>query len=199
MKRHAVGSVETEGMVIHWAGFYDLMLKALSLGREARIRARMIDAAGLRPGQAVLDVGCGTGTFSIAAKEMVGARGRVAAVDPAGEMIARARRKAAKAGVAVEFEVAAVEALPYPDDCMDVVTSTLVFHHLTRRLQRLAMTEMQRVLRPGGRMVLIDFGGTEQIRRLTSEAGAAGFRDVSARRLGPRFLFSMTASPAVGS
>jgi len=199
MKGHEVGSVETEGMVIHWAGFYDLILKVMSLGREARFRARMVDAAELRPGQAVLDVGCGTGTFSAAAKGVVGDGGRVVAVDPAGEMIARARRKAARAGVEVEFQVAAVEALPCPDDCMDVVTSTLVFHHLTRRLQSLAMAEIRRVLRPGGRLVLIDFGGTGQIRRLAHEVEQAGFRDVTSRRLGPRFLFSLTASKGTPS
>ncbi|MEJ2206387.1 MAG: methyltransferase domain-containing protein, partial [Gemmatimonadota bacterium] len=167
-----VGSAETEGMVIHWAGFYDWIMTVMFLGREARFRRRMLDAADLQPGQHVLDVGCGTGTLAVAAAIVVGDDGRVFGVDPAGEMIARARRKAEEAGADVELDVAAVESLPYPDGCMDVVISTLVFHHLTRRLQGLAVAEMRRVLLPGGRLVVIDFGGARQIGRLTAHATA---------------------------
>jgi ubiquinone/menaquinone biosynthesis C-methylase UbiE len=191
---HNAGSAETEGMVIHWAGFYDLIMRVVSLGREARFRRRMTDAAGLQAGQRVLDVGCGTGTVAVTAAQIVGDEGRVFAVDPAGEMIARARRKARRAGVDVEFEVGAVESLPYPDGCMDVVISTLVFHHLTRRLQSAAMTEIQRVLVAGGRLALVDFGGAKQVSRLAAEARAAGFDEITTTRLGPRFLFALVAS-----
>ena len=194
MKMHDTGSVETEGMVIHWAGFYDLLLKVMSVGREAQFRRKMLDTADLQPGQRVLDVGCGTGTVAVAAAGMVGDGGRAFAIDPAGEMIARARRKAEKAGVQVEFEVGAVESLPYPDGCMDVVISTLVFHHLTRRLQGLAMAEIRRVLVPGGRLVVIDFGGAKQVGRLSAEARSAGLEHITMHRLGPRFLFSLAAS-----
>jgi ubiquinone/menaquinone biosynthesis C-methylase UbiE len=187
-------SAETEGRVIHWAAFYDALMNVVSLGREARFRRRVIEGAALQPGERVLDVGCGTGTAAVAAAKVVGERGRVHAIDPAGEMITRARKKAEKAGVDVELGVGVAESLPYPDNCMDVVMSTLAFHHLTRRLQGLAMAEIHRVLVPGGRLFIVDFGVASQASRLMAEAKAAGFTDVAARRFGPPFLFALTAT-----
>ncbi len=183
-------AVHTEGMVIHRAWLYDLLLKIVSLGRERQFRHRIITAARLKLGQRVLDVGCGTGTLAVAAAEVVGTEGRVHGIDPAPEMIARARAKAAKAAAAVEFEVGVVEALAFPDQSMDVVLSTLMFHHLPDPLKPVGLVEIRRVLAPGGRLLLVDFGNPE---RLVAKAQAAGFGTVTTARLGPSFLFSLIA------
>jgi ubiquinone/menaquinone biosynthesis C-methylase UbiE len=183
-------AVHTEGMVIHWAGFYDVLLKILTLGREGRFRHRIITAARLESGQRVLDVGCGTGTLTLAAAEVVGTEGRVHGIDPAPEMIARARAKAAKATAPVAFEVGVVEALAFPDQSVDVVLSSLMFHHLPDPLKPAALAEIRRVLAPGGHLLVVDFGKTDG---LEAEVKAAGFGTVTTARLGPRILFSLVA------
>ena len=73
-------------------------------------------------------------------------------------MIARARRKAMKAGVAVDFQVAVAENLPCPDHRFDVVLSTLMLHHLPRETRQQCAREITRVLKIGGRVLAIDFG-----------------------------------------
>ena len=89
----------TKGLVMHsTARYYDLLTWLLTLGRERAFRDRLVDLARLAPGESVLDAGCGTGTLAIAAKRRVGPSGAVHGIDASPEMIARARRKAAKAG-----------------------------------------------------------------------------------------------------
>src|SRR5262249_62031495 len=88
----------THGLLIEWAARYDLLAWLLTHGRERQLRERFIDLAGLVPGEAVLDVGCGTGTLPIAPRRPVGPRGILCAIDAPPPMIAPARRKATKAG-----------------------------------------------------------------------------------------------------
>jgi ubiquinone/menaquinone biosynthesis C-methylase UbiE len=144
---------------------YDLMLWVASRGRELVFRERQVDLARIAPGEAVLDVGCGTGSLAIAAARRIGERGVVHGVDPSAELLARARNKARRAGVEVTFAVAAGEALPLPDASFDVVLSTLVFHHLSHDALRASVVEIRRVLKPGGRMLAVDIGGPQDDRR----------------------------------
>jgi ubiquinone/menaquinone biosynthesis C-methylase UbiE len=156
----------TKGRVLHSeARYYDLLAWLLTLGRERAFRERLIELARLEPGDVVLDVGCGTGTLAIAAKRRVGSTGIVHGIDASPEMIERARRKAAKAGVDVAFETAIVEALPYPDAHFDVVLSTLMLHHLPRSVRQQCAREMRRVLKPGGRVLAVDFGTSARERK----------------------------------
>jgi ubiquinone/menaquinone biosynthesis C-methylase UbiE len=156
----------TTGLVLHGtARFYDLMAWAVMLGRERVFREKVIDLARLRPGESVLDVGCGTGTLAIAAKRRVGPTGMVYGIDASPEMIARAGRKAKKERAEVVFKIGVVEALPFPDAQFDVVLSTLMLHHLPRKAREQCAREMRRVVKPGGRVLAVDFGGTERKKR----------------------------------
>ena len=149
----------TAGTVLHWAARYDLLIWLVTLGRERRFRERLLNPARLQPGESVLDVGCGTGTLAIAAKARVGAAGSVHGIDPSTAMIARARNKASKAAAEVTFESGFAESLPFPDARFDVVLSTAMLHHLPRGARQQGVAEMRRVLKPGGRLLAVDFGG----------------------------------------
>lgn len=150
--------VRTHGSIIEWAARYDLAAWLFAHGRERRLRERMIAVAGLKAGEEVLDIGCGTGTLAIAAARHVVPAGRIWGIDPSGPMVARARRKAAKARVDVDFQVAVAENLPFPENRFDVVLSTLMLHHLPRNTRHDCAKEVCRVLKRGGRILAVDFG-----------------------------------------
>lgn len=148
----------TTGRVLHSPVLYDLVAWLFMRGREQAFRERTLDLARLRAGESVLDVGCGTGTLALAAKARVGLSGNVCGIDASPEMIARAQRKAEKAGAQVVFQNAVIEALPFPNAHFDVVLSTLMLHHLPRPARAQGAREVRRVLTPGGRVLAVDFG-----------------------------------------
>jgi ubiquinone/menaquinone biosynthesis C-methylase UbiE len=148
----------TRGRVLHWAAAYDLLVWLLLLGRERAFRDRLVRLARLEPGQSVLDIGCGSGGLAIAAKRRVGPSGSVDGIDASLEMIDRARKKASKAGVDVTFSNGIVEGLPFPDEHFDAVLSTMMLHHLPRAAHTQCIQEIRRVLKPGGSVLVVDFG-----------------------------------------
>jgi len=147
----------TAGRLIHWAFLYDLLLWFLSFGGEQKFRGKALDLAELKAGESVLDIGCGTGTLAIAATRLVGPGGTVCGIDASPEMIARAEKKARKAGLEIGFKNALAEALPFPAAHFDVALSTVMLHHLPRNVRRQCVQEIKRVLKPGGRLLAIDF------------------------------------------
>jgi ubiquinone/menaquinone biosynthesis C-methylase UbiE len=147
----------TTGIVLHRAFLYDLFVWLVSLGRERVCRGRALDLAYLKPGESVLDIGCGTGTLAIAAKQRVGLTGRVYGVDASPEMLARASGKANRAGAEVVFKNGIAERLPFPDGEFDAVLSTVMLHHLGRKARQQCAHEVRRVLKPGGRVLAVDF------------------------------------------
>ncbi len=154
-------SIVTKGRVVKGGWRYDLMAwfcdTFLFHGQIRAFRQRTITLAGLQPGEQVLDVGCGTGTLAIAAARCVGHMGRVAGIDPGPEQLARARAKAARRHLPIEFQSGVIEQLPYAEATFDVVFSTLMMHHLPAPLKRQGLSEIARVLKPGGRLVIADF------------------------------------------
>jgi len=156
----------TTGSLIHWAAGYDLLAWTFLLGRERAFREHLLDLGRVRTGDSVLDVGCGTGTLAIAAKRRVGSMGAVFGIDGSSQMIARARKKARKARVDVLFETAIVESIPIPDSRFDVVLNTLMLHHLPPPARAQCASEMRRVLKPGGRVLAVDFAAPHHRRGL---------------------------------
>jgi arsenite methyltransferase len=109
----------------------------------------------LYPGDAVLDVGCGAGVDSLVAAQLVGPGGRVVGIDVTPAMVEQARGHLARLGwPQVRFQVADAEALPFPDNDFDVVISNGVVNLTLNKAK--ALQEAQRVLKPGGRLMLAD-------------------------------------------
>lgn len=147
---------QTEGRLIRWATHYDLAVNITTLGQARRLRKITVNQALVNPGDSVLDVGCGTGEVTLLAKSRAKA-GSVYGIDPAPEMIAVARKKAARKRLEIDFRVGVIEALPFSDSSMDVVTSSLMMHHLPENLKVRGLAEIYRILKPGGRLLIADF------------------------------------------
>src|SRR5262245_2652307 len=145
------------GTTLHSARLYDWLATAMTFGREARMRERTLDAAGISMGEHVLDVGSGTGTLSVAARRRVGPNGSVHGVDASPEMVTAATSKSQRSGLQVTFAVAAAQSLPFSDASFDVVLCSLALHHLPPETRAAALAEMRRVLKPGGRALIVEF------------------------------------------
>jgi ubiquinone/menaquinone biosynthesis C-methylase UbiE len=125
-----------------------------------RIRKRLLELADIRPGHRLLDIGCGTGTLAILAKRLhPGAE--IIGLDPDPKALARARRKAHRAKLALRLDRGFADELPYADGSFDRVLSTFMFHHLQGEEKVRTLREVRRVLEPGGSLLLLDFEGPE--------------------------------------
>ena len=140
--------------------------------RERTFKQKLLDQAQLEDGLDVLDLGSGSGTLAIWAKQRepgVQIRG----LDGDSAIIAQAVRKATRAGVDIEFDEGLSYELPYPDGSFDRVLSSLFFHHLVLRDKERTIAEVARVLRPGGELHVADWG---EPRSFPARVGAAAIR-----------------------
>ena len=125
--------------------------------RDTLVKRRLIEQANLDHGMKVLDLASGTGTLSVMIKQSMSSVD-VTGVDGDPKIIKIAQTKAKAANVRVDFDQALATELPYPDDSFHRVVSTLFFHHLNRSAKAEALSEVFRVLMPGGRLIVADWG-----------------------------------------
>lgn len=142
--------------------FYDPFTRLAGL---PAVHRKLVEQAQLRPGHRVVEIGCGTGGL------LLRARRRhpdvdLAGLDPDPDALEQARRKLDGRGPAVRLDRGFADALPYPDGSVDRVLSSLMWHHLDPADKPAALREVRRVLRPGGRLHLVDMTGTGTVRRL---------------------------------
>ena len=150
------------GMGVDWLlPLYDPITTLLGLNYSRR---ELLRQAEMRPGHRVLDIGCGTGSLVVLTKasypdvDVVG-------VDPDDRALARASRKALRAGVKIELDRGFSDALNHPDGTFDRVLSSFMFHHLGRDEKARTLREVRRVLKADGRLHLLDFAGADSASR----------------------------------
>jgi ubiquinone/menaquinone biosynthesis C-methylase UbiE len=140
--------------------------------RERAFKQKLLEQAGLSGGIDALDIGSGTGTLAIWAKQREPGV-RIRGLDGDSAIIRQAERKAARASVEIQFDEGLSYDLPYADAGFDRVLSSLFFHHLVLHDKQRTIAEVVRVLRPGGELHVADWG---QPRSLPAKAGAVAIR-----------------------
>jgi ubiquinone/menaquinone biosynthesis C-methylase UbiE len=146
------------GMGVDWLlPLYDPFARLLGLDGTRR---DLLQQADLQPGHRVLDIGCGTGTLAVLLKTSFPGVD-VVGVDPDDKALARAARKARRAGVSLQLERGFADALGHPDASFDRVFSSFMFHHLERDEKARTLRAIRRVLKADGSLHLLDFGGPD--------------------------------------
>jgi demethylmenaquinone methyltransferase/2-methoxy-6-polyprenyl-1,4-benzoquinol methylase len=147
-------ATEVRGMFDRIAGVYDLMNSAMTAGLHHEWRQRAVARAQVGPGSDALDICCGTGDLALELRRQIGPDGRVVGSDFSEPMLELARRKSGEEGLPVEFGWADALDLPYGDGSFDAVTIGFGARNLAD-LEK-GLSEMARVLRPGGRLVILE-------------------------------------------
>ncbi|EXI92882.1 MAG: Ubiquinone/menaquinone biosynthesis methyltransferase ubiE [Candidatus Accumulibacter sp. BA-94] len=134
---------------------YDLMNDLMSAGLHRLWKAFTIAKSGVRPGWRVLDVAGGTGDLALAFARKLGDQGQIWLTDINHAMLARGRDRLCDKGFIVPVAQCDAEKLPFPDEHFDCVTVAFGLRNMTHKDRALA--EMRRVLRPGGRLLVLEF------------------------------------------
>jgi ubiquinone/menaquinone biosynthesis C-methylase UbiE len=175
---------------------YDSYMRTMTFGRERALREMTVSLAQIQPGETILEVGCGTGTLTLAAKRRAGPAGKVFGIDIIPGMIESSRKKAAQAREDISFQLGSIDDIPFPADQFDAVLCSFMIFHMSDGVRRKGLAEIHRVLKPGGRLLILDlslptapvsrtiaralFGGMLEhyLRELRPLMDASGFSDV---------------------
>ena len=134
---------------------YDRANRWMSLGSDQSVRRKAVRLSGVQPGDAVLDCATGTGDLALLFHRAMDGRGRVVGTDFNADMLALAERKTAESG-GIEWQVQDTQALQFDDDSFDVVSIAYGIRNVADPLK--GIESMHRVLKPGGRLVVLEFG-----------------------------------------
>ncbi|WP_338866061.1 bifunctional demethylmenaquinone methyltransferase/2-methoxy-6-polyprenyl-1,4-benzoquinol methylase UbiE [Myxococcus stipitatus] len=154
-------SAEVRQMFSSIATRYDVTNEVLSFGVHRLWRRTAVRLSQAKAGESVLDCASGTGDLALAFKRKVGGTGRVLGTDFCAEMLESAPSKAAKAGLQVDFQVADAMALPFADNSFDVASIGFGIRNVDDPVK--CLQEMGRVVKPGGRVVVLEFGQPEGV------------------------------------
>jgi demethylmenaquinone methyltransferase/2-methoxy-6-polyprenyl-1,4-benzoquinol methylase len=134
---------------------YDVMNDLMSMGLHRAWKAYTVLVANVKEGQQVLDIAGGTGDLSLAFAPKVGVSGRVVHTDINEAMLREGRNRLLDAGVNLPTLVCDAEKLPFPDASFDLVTVAFGLRNMTHKEE--ALREMNRVLKPGGKLLVLEF------------------------------------------
>lgn len=146
---------KVRGVFSSVAGSYDVMNDLMSFGLHRLWKAFTVQIAGVRKGDRVLDVAGGTADLSLAFAKKVGPTGQVWLTDINHAMLSRGRDRVVDNGLLLPVAQCDAEKLPFPDNHFDVVTVAFGLRNMTHKDQ--AIAEMRRVLKPGGRLLVLEF------------------------------------------
>jgi len=135
---------------------YDSYMKKVTFGREHVLREETVGLAQVKAGDCVLEIGCGTGTLTLAAKRKAGASGKAFGIDVIPGMIEASQRKAAQAGEDITFQSGSIDDIPFPANQFDVVMCSFMIFHMPETVRRKGIAEIHRVLKPQGRLLVLD-------------------------------------------
>jgi demethylmenaquinone methyltransferase/2-methoxy-6-polyprenyl-1,4-benzoquinol methylase len=144
------------------AAKYDVMNDLMSMGIHRLWKRYTIDCSGVRAGHHVLDLAGGTGDLTAKFSRLVGEKGKVVLADINGAMLKVGRDKLRDMGIVgnVDYVQANAEALPFPDNSFDLITIAFGLRNVTDKDKALA--SMYRILKPGGRLLVLEFSKPEQ-------------------------------------
>jgi SAM-dependent methyltransferase len=159
----------------HKPWVYDLRAWLRGTGRHFD---RLVTLAGIKPGQIVLDIGCGTGNLTMRAARAAGSDGPepiVTGIDPDEGALTRASRKSMRRGLTIAYRPGYADHLPAGDASVDHIISSLALHHIPLKEKIVMAREIVRALRPGGTVTILDFAGDhEHAHGPTHPAGPGG-------------------------
>jgi demethylmenaquinone methyltransferase/2-methoxy-6-polyprenyl-1,4-benzoquinol methylase len=153
---HSPNPEKIRSMFAQIAAKYDRGNSVLSMGIHHLWRKALVRLSGAQMGLRVLDCATGTGDLAIAFKKAVGPAGEVIGTDFCAEMLLPAPAKAKALGLNIQFEQADVLRLQYPDNSFDIVSISFGIRNVADPVQ--ALREMARVTKPGGRVMILEFG-----------------------------------------
>ncbi len=135
--------------------FYDTLMKVVL--PEEMLKNALLEEAQIRPGQKILDFGCGTATLTLMAK-FKHPEATIVGLDVDENILSIAKKKIAKQGVDIRIDIYDGLNLPYEAESFDSVISSFVFHHLLTEQKKDIMKQIYRILKPGGSVYILDFG-----------------------------------------
>ncbi|MES3036396.1 MAG: bifunctional demethylmenaquinone methyltransferase/2-methoxy-6-polyprenyl-1,4-benzoquinol methylase UbiE [Bdellovibrionota bacterium] len=145
-----------QAMFAQVAPKYDSANTVLSLGLHHMWRSKLVKLSDVKKGDSVLDCATGTGDLAIEFKKAVGPEGKVIGTDFCAEMLESAPRKAASKNLDIKFELADVTKLQFDDATFDAVSISFGIRNVQDRVK--GISEMARVAKPGGRVMILEFG-----------------------------------------
>jgi ubiquinone/menaquinone biosynthesis C-methylase UbiE len=125
--------------------------------QEKKFKAQLVKQSNIKPGQRVLDLGCGTATLTMLVKQ-VHPESEVIGLDGDERILAIGREKILRSGLDIQLQKGISYEMDFPDDTFDRVFSSLLFHHLTCEQKRRTLAEVHRILKPGGELHIADWG-----------------------------------------
>lgn len=152
--------MKTQGKIIpRWlAKYVDLVENAIFLGRLEAFWRRLIKAAEIKSYQKIIDVGCGSGNLTLMIAKRLKEGGEIIGIDASENMIKECNKKNLSKNYPIKFQLGIMESLPFKDNYFDVVISSLAIHHVPKDAKILAFREFARVLKSGGRLLILDHG-----------------------------------------
>jgi ubiquinone/menaquinone biosynthesis C-methylase UbiE len=167
---------------------YDSYMGRVTFGRENQLREETLNCAGVKSGDCVLEIGSGTGTLAIAAKKKVGTAGKVHGIDVIPGMIEVSKLKANQAHEDVSFDLASIVDIPFETNTFDIVICSFMIFHVAEKTRQKGLPEIHRVLKPKGKLFIVDLGLPQAIIQRTLAKSFLGFMiDHELEELTPSF------------